>query len=113
MVTGRFFAIGALIRDTVRFVDSHNWIAFYSKNLNDILEPASNCTSCVPTSGVDSPLYTIDDDKYNIKDLYHTHDEYKKDDKILIQQASEELKMKKKRESKKGYKKQEKIKMSK
>ena len=37
----------------------------------------------------------------------------KKDDKILIQQASEELKMKKKRESKKGYKKQEKIKMSK
>lgn len=59
------------------------WIASYSKNLDDTIELASKCTLCFPSSGVDKPLYEIDRDKYNIKDLYHTHDEYKNDDKIF------------------------------
>lgn len=68
---------------TSKYHKSQNWKASYSKNLDDTIELATNCTLCFPTSGVDKPLYEIDRDKYNIKDLYHTHDEYKKDNKIF------------------------------
>lgn len=60
--------------------DSYNWIASYSKNLNDVLQSASDCSMCFDDN---KPLYEIDIDKYNIKDLYHTHDAYKKDNKIF------------------------------
>lgn len=63
--------------------NTHNWIASYRKNLSNVLETASSCSLCFPTSGVDQPIYEIDKDKYNIKDLYHTHDSYKKNNKVF------------------------------
>lgn len=70
----------ALIQLTKDGIDSHNWIASYSKNLNDVLQSASKCSMCFDEN---KPLYEIDKDKYNIKDLYHTHDTYEKDNKIF------------------------------
>lgn len=64
-------------------IDSNQWIATYSKNLQNVLERASSCIVCLPISGVDQPLYEIAKDKYNIKDLYHTHDTYTKNDKFF------------------------------
>lgn len=72
-----------LVELTKNATETHNWIASYSKNLSDVLEVASNCRLCLPSSGVDKPLYVIDDDKYNIKDLYHTHDTYNKDERVF------------------------------
>ncbi|OHE09672.1 MAG: hypothetical protein A2513_10140 [Sulfurimonas sp. RIFOXYD12_FULL_33_39] len=69
-----------LIQLTKDGTDSHNWIASYSKNLNDVLQSASKCSWCFDEN---KPLYEIDKDKYNIKDLYHTHDTYKKNDNIF------------------------------
>ncbi len=69
-----------LIQLTKDATNSHDWIATYNKNLNDVLELASKCSMCFDNN---QPLYSIDDDKYNIKDLYHTHDEYQVDDKIF------------------------------
>ncbi|MFT5661299.1 MAG: hypothetical protein ACI9TV_001945, partial [Sulfurimonas sp.] len=70
----------ALIELTKDTKDSDNWIATYSKNLKNVLESASKCSMCFEEN---QPLYAIDDDKYNIKDLYHTHDEYQVDDKVF------------------------------
>lgn len=70
----------ALIQLTKNATDPHDWIATYSKNLEDELEQASQCPMCFKE---DKPLYEIDKDKYNIKDLYHTHDNYKVDNKIF------------------------------
>lgn len=70
----------ALIQLTKDGIDSHNWIVSYSKNLNDVLQSASKCSMCFDEN---KPLYQIDRDKYNIKDLYHTHDIYEKDNKIF------------------------------
>jgi len=70
----------ALIQLTKDDFESDDWISSYNKNLNDVLEPASNCPMCFDQN---KPLYTIDNDKYNIKDLYHTHDEYQVDDKVF------------------------------
>ncbi len=72
-----------LIQLTKDGTDSNQWMATYSKNLEDVLESASTCTMCVPISGVDQPLYEINKDKYNIKNLYHTHDVYTKNDKFF------------------------------
>ncbi|WP_417324978.1 ATP-binding protein [Halarcobacter sp.] len=63
--------------------ETSSWIAAYRKNLSDVLEKASSCSLCFPSSGIDCPIYEIDKDKYNIKDLYHTHDSYKKNDKVF------------------------------
>ena len=70
----------ALIQLTKNATDTHNWIATYSKNLEAELKQVSRCPMCF---NEDKPLYEIDKDKYNIKDLYHTYDEYKVDDKIF------------------------------
>jgi len=59
---------------------TNDWIDSYSKNLENVLELASNCSMCFETN---EPLYEIDSDKYNIKDLYNTHDAYKNEDKIF------------------------------
>lgn len=77
------YAKYTLVQLTKDGTDSNQWIATYSKNLQDVLETASTCTMCVPISGVDQPLYEIAKDKYNIKDLYHTHDTYTKNDKFF------------------------------
>lgn len=69
-----------LVQLTKDGTSSYNWIASYSKNLNEVLQSASNCSMCFDEN---KPLYEIDRDKYNIKDLYHTHDTYKKDNKIF------------------------------
>jgi len=70
----------ALIQLTKDDIESDDWISSYNKNLNHVLEPAIKCPMCFDKN---KPLYTIDNDKYNIKDLYHTHDEYQVDDKVF------------------------------
>jgi len=77
------YAKYTLVQLTKDYTDLNQWIATYSKNLQDVLESASTCTMCIPISGVAQPLYEIAKDKYNIKDLYHTHDTYTKNDKFF------------------------------